>query len=213
MLPSGEEEQKPIETGNVFMNPVSSHTIHIETFRNPVEFRQSNKSKEFVADDEVASDSSLTYIKLGNILHALFSTIRTTDDIESRLQELELDGVIYDNDLSAENIREKLNRALENQKVRDWFSPKWTLFNECTILTRNRQTDEMQEYRPDRVMSDGFQTIVVDFKFGAPRNEYQQQVLHYMDLLREMGHPRVQGFLWYVLRNQITEVCPPVALH
>ena len=59
---------------------------------------------------------------------------------------------------------------------------------------------------PDRVMTDGEHTIVVDFKFGQPRDEYLYQVREYMQLLTDMGHTRVEGFLWYVYSNQIQEV-------
>ena len=49
-------------------------------------------------------------------------------------------------------------------------------------------------------------TIVVDFKFGVPKREYQEQVQKYMSLLRQMGHQHVEGYLWYVLKNEIKEV-------
>jgi hypothetical protein len=50
--------------------------------------------------------------------------------------------------------------------------------------------------------------IVIDFKFGAPRPEYHEQVRRYMNLLSTMGHSRIEGYLWYVLRNKIESVTP-----
>ena len=95
---------------------------------------------------------------------------------------------------------------LENPTVADWFSDQWQLFNECTILKYDKETDEVQEHRPDRVMTNGKEMIVVDFKFGRPREEYKTQVQEYMHLLGEMGYPNVKGYLWYVYTNNIEEV-------
>jgi predicted RecB family nuclease len=89
--------------------------------------------------------------------------------------------------------------------VQEWFSPRWTLYNECAILMVDGE-GHVQERRPDRVMSDGRQWVVVDFKFGSPKPEYHDQVRQYMQLLRQMGHEPVSGYLWYVYSNHIDEV-------
>ena len=57
-------------------------------------------------------------------------------------------------------------------------------------------------------MTDGTEWVVVDFKFGRERDEYHDQVRQYMDLLRQMGHTRVSGYLWLVYSNRIVEVTP-----
>lgn len=202
-LPQQEPGKEKQQTINVFTTPAETYKIDIETFDNPVDFRQSNKSKEFVYGEE--ESPTLSYIKLGNILHGLFSTIRTADDIEPRLKELELEGVIYDEDISVGDIRSRLDNALSNNVVKEWFSDKWRLYNECTILTED-ENGNLTEYRPDRVMSDGSKTIVVDFKFGVPRKEYHGQVRNYMNLLSDMGHKNVCGYIWYVLHNDVVQV-------
>jgi hypothetical protein len=62
------------------------------------------------------------------------------------------------------------------------------------------------ERRPDRVLSDGEHTIVIEFKFGQARNEYHDQVREYMSLLSQMGYHDVKGYLWFVYSNRIEEV-------
>lgn len=187
--------------------------VNIETFKTTVGFRQSNKSREFVNGEDEEQTSSISYIKLGNVLHALFSTIETTDDIEPRLRELELDGVIYDDEITADEIRAKLQKALQNEQVKEWFAPHWRVYNECTILTKSDDGSPTQESRPDRVISDGDRMIVIDFKFGAPRPEYHEQVRRYMKLLSTMGYTHIEGYLWYVLRNKIESVTPQKRRH
>jgi len=118
---------------------------------------------------------------------------------------LEQDGVLYDESVTASKITTLLRKRLENPIVNEWFSPRWTLYNECSILTTDGD-GKVLERRPDRVMGDGQRMIVVDFKFGHPRPEYHEQVREYMQLLQQMGHSQVEGYLWYVYSNKIEEV-------
>jgi len=191
-------------TANPFLQPSVPVPVVIDTHRVTATFRQSNRSRDFIAgDDEQASTAD--YIQLGNILHGIFSTIRTTDDIGQALRQLEQEGVVYSGEISLQRIQTLLRKRLENPIVAEWFSDRWTLFNECTILSPS-DDGTIVERRPDRVMTDGTRWIVVDFKFGRPRPEYRDQVLEYMQLIESMGHTDVTGYLWYVYSNKIEQV-------
>ena len=182
------------------------------------QFRQSNKSRDFIQGDE-DEEQQKYYIKLGTILHSLFSTIRTTDDIEQALRQLELDGMLYDENLSRQRLETMIRKRLQSQRVAHWFSSHWTLFNECSILSV--EDGKVVEHRPDRVMKDERKTIVVDFKFGKPKDEHHEQVRQYMRLLEGMeadeienngnedgSCTQVEGYLWYVYPNKIVKVEP-----
>ena len=188
---------------NVFTLPSEMMETEIVVSSKMPEFKQSNKSRDLIVGDE-EEEQQKYYIKMGTVLHSLFSTIRTHDDIDGALKQLELDGVLYDENISKEKVREMIRKRLESDKVSDWFSDRWEIFNECSIISMNK--GKMEVHRPDRVMKDANETIVVDFKFGKPRQEYHDQVKGYMDLLSGMGHPNVKGYLWYVYPNKIVEV-------
>ena len=191
---------------NPFSETIESKLIKIETFPHPAEFRQSNKSEEFIKGEDVDPSDANRYIKVGNILHQLFSTILTEEDIEPRLKDLELQGVVYNDEVTSAELRNKIANALRNEKVKSWFSDRWELFNECTIIEYDNQDGVVREHRPDRVMTDGNEIIIVDFKFGKPRTEYHEQVKQYIELLKRMGHKNISGYLWYVMRNEVEEV-------
>lgn len=192
---------------NIFLQPSVPMTVNIVTNDKQPEFRESNKSKEFTLTDEDADEQQQAqYIQLGNILHSLFASIRTVADIPSALFQLEMDGMLYGQDITAEMLRQHIDRCFENKQIADWFSDRWTLYNECTILTYDADTDECIETRPDRVMTDGDETIVVDFKLYSFKDKYRDQVRGYMDRLRSMGHKNVRGYLWLVFSNKIIEV-------
>ncbi len=195
------KSQKPSD--NVFLQPVLPVQVSIETFSSPTEFRQSNRSRDFVESEDEASE--LSYIKMGSVLHEVFSRIRTTDDIQQALNQLQIEGVLYDDELSREKIVSLLRKRLASNRIASWFSSRWQLFNECSIL-RLDADGNLVERRPDRVMTDGQETHVVDFKFGKHHPEYIAQVQEYMELLSQMGMPRVHGWLWYVYSNKIEEV-------
>ena len=209
----GESEH---EEANPFLAPAVPTDIKIEVFSQKVEFRQSTKSRQFVEDNSKEENQTapggqetqpVSYIQIGSVLHNVFSTIRSTADIDSALTQLEQEGIIYGSDLSRRRLLDMIRKRLASPRVAEWFEPdRWTLFNECTILGYNAQTGNAYERRPDRVMTDGQQTIVVDFKFGTERAEYHDQVREYMHLLTQMGMPSVKGFLWFVYSNKVVEV-------
>ena len=205
LIPEATKE-KHKESTNPFLQKTTPVSINIETFDNPLSFRQSNRSKDFIVsqDEEKDEQQQRQYIQTGSILHQIFSTIRTTEDIDIALKRLQLEGVLYDEQVTAEKISAMLRKRLQNARVADWFSDRWTLFNECTILTV--ENGNVVERRPDRVMTNGQEWVVVDFKFGSPKDEYHDQVREYMQLLADMGHTHIKGYLWFVYANRIEEV-------
>ena len=98
----------------------------------------------------------------------------------------------------------EIDEALEAQSGhRHWFDGTYRVFNEASIVTGAGET-----YRPDRVLisPDGRQVIVIDYKFGQPLPSHRKQVRGYMTLLRQMGYPSVEGWLWYVTAGAVERV-------
>lgn len=207
-VPWPKSEQKVTATKNVFESIPQDITIKIENYKTIVDFRQSNKSKEFVTAEtgDEATEQQRQYIQLGNVFHHIFASIQTTQDIPKILEDLEKEGVLFDNYLTKEKLISMLKKRFTNKVVKDWFSDRWDLFNECSILRYDSITNQVIERRPDRVMSDGKRIIVVDFKFGKEREQYKDQVREYMLLLRDMGYQQIEGYLWYVYANHIEQV-------
>ena len=191
---------------NVFLQESTPLHIALETFSQKTEFRQSNDSRSFATLPDDDEQQRTEYIRLGSVLHNVFANIRTTDDVDRALQRMELDGILYDRNITRERLESMIRKRFEDKRVAEWYSDRWTLFNECAILDVDPETDVAYERRPDRVMTDGKETVVVDFKFGRPRNDYHDQVRTYMQLLGKMGHEHVRGYLWYVFSNEIVEV-------
>lgn len=205
LVPETHEKEHAV-ADNPFLIKPDKHIVSIATYPQAATFKQSNKSIEFVKGEDVDPSDRTRYIKIGNVLHQLFSTIYTTADIPTRLNELEQQGIIYNDEITSAQLRTRIEDAITNPQVQEWFSKRWQLYNECTILEYNKDTNEMEEHRPDRVMTNGKEFVVVDFKFGKEREEYKKQVQQYMEILIRMGHKKVSGYLWYVVKNNVVEV-------
>lgn len=204
--PSTVEKEETIN--NIFEQREEVTSIDIQNYETRAHFVQSYDSDNFIMSDEEREQSAArrTYINAGNILHALFASIYCLDDLDKAINQLEFQGVLYDRNMTREELRTTLSNRLQSRQVRQWFSPHWKVFNECSILTYDDDRQCLVEKRPDRVIYDGQQMIVIDFKSGVERPEHQRQVSEYMTLLRNMGYRNVSGYLWYILTNHVLPI-------
>ena len=191
------------KSANPFLQKSQPVIVEAHTYSSKTPLGQSNQSARFAAGEEDEAAPADTYIQLGSVLHDIFSTIRTRDDIPQALLLLEQEGIIYDEQITRQRLEQLIRKRLDDPRVAEWFAPHWTLYTECSILT-----PDGRNFRPDRVMTDGRETIVVDFKFGRERDGYHDQVRQYMSLLSAMGLPGVKGYLWFVYSNKIVPVNP-----
>ena len=89
--------------------------------------------------------------------------------------------------------REILHRILNDEQLKPYFRPEVQALNEVTI------TDSQgHDHRPDRVVINGDEVMVIDYKTGQQHDEYQQQIDSYVALLKEMGYEKVKGQLVYI---------------
>ncbi|GCB34360.1 UvrD-helicase domain-containing protein [Bacteroides faecalis] len=196
-----EEKKTKVSTNKLTRKP-DKLPIHMESMRHDIEFRQSNRSADFIQGIE-EDESSDRFINRGRMLHTLFSAIETADDIEPAIERLVFEGVIRDQD-KEEMTREVAHKAFSLPEIQEWYSGEWTLFNECAIVYKERGV--LQTRRPDRVMMKDGQVVVVDFKFGKENSKYNKQVKSYMQLLAQMGYKNITGYLWYVNEERIVKV-------
>ena len=188
---------------HIFDDKEQPHCIELDYKHTNLQlaFRQSNRSKDFVAD--TTETHELSYISKGLVAHKVFEMIHDVNDIPKVMRQLQQEGVLKDRNFVKE-INHMIDRLMENPVVRSWFDPSWRVMNECSIITLDKGIAVSK--RPDRVISNGTETIVIDYKTGQEFEGHRKQVGEYINLLRKMGMPRVQGFLWYLKENKVIEV-------
>lgn len=196
-----DKETEKGNKGNVFLQKPAAIDVDLEMYdSDAVKYNQSNQSREFMIGDDEHAD--MIKRQRGILFHSLLSTIRTADDVDNAIRQFEIDGKLSTSLLSSSSLKQTFSNAMKTPMVSDWFSHRWQLFNECSILFTNN--DGKNEHRqPDRVMVDGDKVVVVDFKTGEYNGKYKRQVQEYMNLLLGMGYKNVHGYVWYIETNQI----------
>lgn len=198
-------EKKKSDSTNRLVAIPEAVNVKIESLETEIDFKQSNRSADFIRGDEDEEENLRSqYIRQGQLLHTLFASIDTKEDLPSAIERLLFEGVIESAE-KAEEIRKVAERALNLDEVKDWYSGEWTLYNECSIIYNDEQ-GKMQTRRPDRVMMKDDEVVVVDFKFGKKKPEYSTQVREYMSLLSEMGYTDIKGYIWYVYSGELENV-------
>ena len=160
-------------------------------------FKQSNQSREFLRPD---SPSKEKYIAHGNIMHALFAAIYTPDDIDKAVERFVSEGIILP--VEKDDYKNKIRSYIQNPQVKDWFSEKYTVYPEFSIIVEENGT--ITTKRPDRVLLTNNTTLVIDYKFGEPHRSHETQIQEYLTLLQSMKYPNVEGCLWYVEKGEIS---------
>lgn len=198
-------EKKKSDSTNRLVAKPDAVNVKIESLETEIDFKQSNRSADFIRGDEDEEENLRSqYIRQGQLLHTLFASIDTKEDLTAAIERLLFEGVIESAE-KAQEIYEIAEKALNLDEVKDWYSGEWTLYNECSIIYNDEQ-GKMQTRRPDRVMMKGNEVVVVDFKFGKKKPEYSTQVREYMSLLSEMGYTDIKGYIWYVYSGELENV-------
>ncbi|MDR2911944.1 MAG: UvrD-helicase domain-containing protein [Alistipes sp.] len=165
-------------------------------------------------DDEVAT---LTPRDHGVLMHRAFESARTADDVRRALEVMLADGFVSPAEHT--HLQQIFERSLTDPRVAEWFGGDWTeVRNEGDIVLPRRlaSTDTTTPStkapapftrRPDRVMIRDGRAVVVDYKFGRlTPDTHADQLRDYMRLLRDMGHPAVEGYIWYVTLGRIEKI-------
>lgn len=222
----GEPQDYIVKTHNkISSNPLDAGsaediTTTLKVSTTQTEFRQSNQAKDFIneigeefndedglnllKEEGVENKKQQNYINRGKLLHQLFSMISTADDVDKAIRTLAQQGFI-ESDINQDKLKKFILKRISTPQTAPWFDGTWKLFAECNILMRNNDGKIIQR-RPDRVMQNANETIVIDYKFGNFNNQYITQVQEYMRALQKMGITHVKGYLWFVYSGEIREV-------
>ncbi len=135
----------------------------------------------------------------GNAVHELLSNVVRPDDLAKALNDSVASGSIAESD--AQHLSRTLPALLESEALRPYFGEGLRVRNEASIITPDGRT-----WRPDRTVFDGDHVRVLDIKTGVADDRHQDQVEHYMRLLKELGHRHVEGALLYVTTGELIRV-------
>jgi len=163
-------------------------------WRNKLVIRQSGASWF-----EETVDAQREKLNYGIHMHAVLSRMHYGDEMKAMLLRITHEGIITASEQAS--LEQLLVELLEHPRIANWFSREWQVRTEVPILLPNGE-----ENRIDRLLLKRKKAVVVDFKTGSHKKKDEKQVLQYMDLLRLMNYPDVEGYLLYLGKNEIVEV-------
>lgn len=156
-------------------------------------------SLDFFSEEGEAGISASNRIK-GVVLHDILARIMRPDDLEDAVSGFLLKGEVTHPE--AAQIRELLSARIGSAVSRGWFPDRADrILNETAIIDSDGKI-----YRPDRVVVNDGNVIIIDYKFGGHHPIYERQLKRYADLWRRMGYDNVSAYLWYVHTDDVREV-------
>lgn len=157
---------------------------------------RTDASDFFRSEDRKAASSSRTN---GTVMHGILSQVVHPEDLEGAVRAAVLSGA-----LEAGKEQETLaflRLRIEAAVRRGWFPSKdspWHIRNEATILMPRGG-----DYRTDRVLDNGDEVVIIDYKTGAKHPSYARQMQNYARAYLDMGRRKVTTHLWYLASDEV----------
>ena len=146
-------------------------------------------------------DKAETYSKSVNkglLLHKALSYIKTADDISSAVEMLNMQGLISDD--YAKDIEIELTNIINDKRISALFKKGIEVKTEAEIISKEGV------FRPDRVISNGKNLVLVDYKTGKEKKADSDQMKKYSSILKEAGYNITEANLLYLDKLNIVKV-------
>ncbi len=181
------------EEGHLTTPPSQNDTVSLNTYQlDTTEITQN----DFIFSQLPVTPTQGEKQKQGEMIHGILQRIKTKADINRVLQQ--------QNFTASENsriIRAFFTEGFKNELFSDWFSDKWTIYNERNLVNKNGNI-----IRPDRLLVRDSQAVVIDFKTGEPYTHYYEQIMEYVTTVKQLGFKSANGYLVYLSPFKIEQV-------
>ncbi|NHF58898.1 UvrD-helicase domain-containing protein [Flavobacteriaceae bacterium TP-CH-4] len=123
----------------------------------------------------------------GNLIHEAMGILETVEDIDDVLMALSRRGEVQGEELTL--VKETMGQLVHHPELAVYYQKGYEVRNEKDIMTADGHI-----IRPDRLVFDGKNVSIIDYKTGKRNASYQRQLNGYAHTLRQMG---------YVVENKI----------
>ncbi len=138
-------------------------------------------------------------LRLGRLIHQALAALPALAELDAVLLRQQQAGILGIAEMEA--VKQKIMALFEAvPELHDWFG------GHHEVLTERRLVADGRTYIPDRVMLQGQQAIVVDFKLAVAADKYREQVRNYGAQLARMGYEPVTMYLLFVDTQTLEQV-------
>ena len=193
VFPMGSSGEYP----SISLNPQEGDASADVRERGRLKF--SADSLDFFSEDGQTGVSASNRIK-GVVLHDILSSIVSEGDVDAAVDGAVASGVLTADE--AQDARSLLLDRIAQVSDRGWFpGDRDKVLNETNLIDSDGGV-----LRPDRVVRDGRNVMIIDYKFGEHYPKYERQMNKYADVWKRMGYENVSAYLWYVHTGEIVKV-------
>jgi ATP-dependent exoDNAse (exonuclease V) beta subunit len=132
----------------------------------------------------------------GRKVHEILSYIKTTEDLNAALKRALRQGLIANSEEA--EMRSLLEMTLQNKELQAYFAHGLKVKNEEEILLKNGDV-----LRPDRLVFEGNDVSIIDYKTGEANATHQEQILGYKLYIEQMGYKVKECVLVYINEESI----------
>ena len=176
----------PIEHTN---DELVSHEGGLDTFVST----DWNKLINIAIDDDLVDQSidAISSGSYGKLIHSILSQIKTTDELPHVINRLKNSGLIIAEDIT--KIEETVKSVIFNPELNKYYKPNLIIKNETELLDGDGKI-----IRPDRVVIDGTELVIIDYKTGTKKPADNLQIEKYKQAFINMGYNSIVTKLVYV---------------
>lgn len=166
----------------------------------PLHFSATNSTIQIKSDFLKSFSENENAKKQGIIFHWILSKIKHTDDLDNALQDALLEGHITSIDVLP--YKQKLLQLLHHPSLEKYFEKGVDTKLEAELVTVNGEV-----FRPDKIVFNGSETIIIDYKTGKQNHKkYYDQMIRYENAIKSMGYISIKKILVYIDDNEIVEL-------
>lgn len=150
------------------------------------------QGKTFFFDNKQRKHSAL--------MHEVLCHIHTIEELTPSIEKYRYQGIITKEESML--LTQRLEELLKLPEANAWYNKKARILQDVNILSAVSLSK-----RPDRIVINGQQAVIVDYKFGAVESKnHLLQMKENLKLLSKMGYKDVKGCIWYVELSKIETV-------
>ncbi|WP_339699464.1 UvrD-helicase domain-containing protein [Algoriphagus aquimarinus] len=155
--------------------------------------------KKYAVDFSMEGMEQRKKQKFGLIVHEILELSANKASALQNLQSFYFEGRL--NEEEKQLVERQLEHLFTDSLFASWFGTKGILLAEQGILLPGGK-----QKRPDRIILNENEALIVDFKTGEAQSRYANQVREYMSLVATLSQKPTKGYLCYLETGVIEEV-------
>ncbi len=186
-------ESKIYEFGNKtlsnYKKEMAAETIRQEKYYSSP--TTSNAVKLMTSSGAIWGSAREEAIKRGNLIHDILSEIDTSEDIQTALEKFSEKENLVLNETS--EIKKILWQVISHPELSPYFLKESKIYRERDIISPDGEL-----LRPDRLIFDGKQVTIMDYKTGNVSDSHIAQMNRYAEVLSLMDFKVTNKILIYI---------------